>query len=73
MRNFAALLAFGLIIFSQPLVRGQDEDKIKKLFQDAIQALGGDTYLKVTDMTSEGNYFMFDREGNSTGLIKYTD
>jgi hypothetical protein len=24
-------------------------------------------------MTSEGNYFMFNREGNSSGLIKFTD
>lgn len=73
MRKMAMILAFGLIMFSQPLLRGQDEEKIKKLFQDAIQALGGDPYLKVTDMTSEGNYFQFDREGNSSGLVKYSD
>jgi hypothetical protein len=73
MRKMAMILAFGLIMFSQPLVHGQDEEKIKKLFQDAIQALGGDTYLKVADMTSDGNYFMFDREGNSSGLVKYSD
>ncbi len=73
MRKIAIALAFGLIVFSQSYARGQDEEKIKKLFQDAIQLLGGDTYLKVTDMTSEGNYFQFDREGNSSGLIKYSD
>jgi uncharacterized protein YnzC (UPF0291/DUF896 family) len=54
-------------------VQGQDEEKIRKLFLDAIQAMGGDAYLNVKDMTSEGNYFLFNREGDSSGLIKYTD
>jgi hypothetical protein len=53
--------------------RGQEEEKIRKLFADAVQALGGDTYLKVADIVSEGNYFMFDRDGNSSGLIRYND
>ncbi len=53
--------------------RGQDEDKIKKLFGDAIQAMGGETFLSVKDIVTEGNYFRFDREGNSSGLIKYND
>src|SRR5207247_11435227 len=35
--------------------------------------MGGEAYLKVTDTVSEGNYFAFDREGNSSGLIKYND
>jgi hypothetical protein len=52
---------------------GQDEEKIRKLFEDAIQAMGGDTYLNVTDIVSAGNLFLFDREGNSSGLIKYDD
>jgi outer membrane lipoprotein-sorting protein len=63
-----------LVGLTVPLsARGQDEEKIQKLFQDAIQAMGGDTYLNVKDMTSEGNYFLFNREGDSSGLIKYTD
>jgi hypothetical protein len=65
----AALLWIALI----PLSPGQDEERIKKLFEDAIQAMGGDTYLKVADMVSEGNLFFFDRDGNSSGLIKYND
>ena len=68
------LLPFlGLLFVNWAPVKGQDEGKIQKLFQDAIQLLGGETYLNVTDMVSEGNYFMFDRQGNSSGLIKFND
>jgi len=73
MRQVTVLLALLLLMTDRPLIRGQEEERIKKLFQDAIQALGGETYLKVKDMVSDGNYFMFDREGNSSGLIKYSD
>jgi hypothetical protein len=67
------LLTIGLLLGSRPFARGQDEAKIQKLFQDAIQALGGDTYLKVTDMVSNGTYFGFDRDGNSSDLTKFDD
>jgi hypothetical protein len=53
--------------------RSQDEETIQKLFQGAIQAMGGEAYLKVTDMVSEGQYFAFDNQGNSSGLIKFSD
>src|SRR5687767_15970984 len=56
-----------------PRLRAQDEEKIQKLFQDAIQAMGGQTFLRVSDLVSEGNMFFFDIEGNSSGLIKYND
>jgi hypothetical protein len=55
------------------LARGQDEEKIQKLFQGAIEKMGGETFLAVRDMVSDGNYFFFDREGNSSGLIKFND
>ncbi len=51
----------------------QDEEHIQKLFSDAIAAMGGDAYLGVKDIVSEGNLFFFDRDGNSSGLIKYFD
>jgi hypothetical protein len=51
----------------------QDEERIQKLFGDAIAAMGGDAYLGVKDIVSEGNLFFFDRDGNSSGLIKYND
>jgi len=55
------------------LARGQDEEKIQKLFQGAVDKMGGETFLNVTDMVSDGNYFFFDRDGNSSGLIKFND
>jgi hypothetical protein len=64
-------LAFALGMTS--LARGQDEEKIQKLFQDSIEKMGGETFLNVTDMVSDGNYFFFDRDGNSSGLIKFND
>jgi len=51
----------------------QDEERVRKLFQDAIETMGGEAFLKVADVVSEGNFFVFDRDGNSFGLIKYFD
>jgi len=62
-----------LVLSLAVLARGQDEEKIQKLFQGAIEKMGGQTYLDVKDMVSDGNYFFFDRDGNSSGLIKYND
>jgi hypothetical protein len=62
-----------LIMASASQIRGQDEEKIRKLFTDAIEAMGGDAYLKVSDVVSDGNFFFFDRDGDSSGLIKYND
>jgi len=70
-RNIMVLCLIGMLLPSSNMA--QDDGKIQKLFQDAIQALGGETYLKVTDMVSEGNYFAFNREGDHSGLIKYND
>lgn len=75
MKKFAIMMVAVLLLSGQHPLRGQDPDAehIKKLFQDAIQAMGGDAFLKVNDMVSNGNYFQFDRDGNSSGLIKYDD
>jgi hypothetical protein len=61
-----------VLLFLFP-ARSQDEEKIQKLFQDAIQTMGGDAYMKVTDIVSEGNLFFFNRDGDSSGLIKFND
>ncbi len=66
------LFAVLLVEFLSP-ARGQDEEKVRKFFQDAIQAMGGDAYLGVKDMSSEGNYFIYNSQGDSSGLIKYND
>jgi len=54
-------------------VYGQDEGKARRLFDEAVEAMGGDTFLNVTDIVSSGNYFMFDRFGTSSPLIKFKD
>jgi hypothetical protein len=73
MRKWTVLLTVCLLLGSRPSARGQDEAKIQKLFQDAIQAMGGDTFLNVTDMVSNGTFYAFDREGNSSDLVKFDD
>ena len=75
MRKPAPILVLMLLFCGLLPARGQDPDaeRIQKLFQDAIRNLGGDSYLKVTDMVSSGNYFQFNRDGDSLGLIKFDD
>ncbi len=62
-----------LVLGAAVMAWGQDEEKIQKLFKGAIEKMGGQTYLDVKDMVSDGNYFFFDRDGNSSGLIKFVD
>jgi len=59
-------------VLCPPASRG-DEETVRRLFEGAIAAMGGDAYLGVKDMVSEGRYFQFDRYGNSSGLIRFTD
>jgi len=67
------LLTFWIAFIFTPLSRSQDEDKIQQLFQAAIQAMGGDAYLNVTDIVSEGRMFGFDFDGASSLPVKYND
>jgi hypothetical protein len=71
--KFLVLFAGFIIACGCPRLEAQDEVRIAQLFEDAIQALGGDTYLQVKDAVSEGNYFQFDRQGNNYPLIKFND
>jgi hypothetical protein len=64
---------FLLLALLAPKARTQDDDIVRRLFQDAIQAMGGDAYLNVKDMVSEGQYFAFNNEGESSGLIRFSD
>jgi hypothetical protein len=73
MRRSGVLVIGAMWLVLASGAQGQDEEKIQKLFETAIAALGGDAFLKVTDIVSEGNLFFFDRDGNSSGLIKYND
>jgi len=64
-----------LLCFMLPAAIGQEtsEEKIRTLFDDAIAALGGDAYMGVKDVVSEGQYFQFNSRGESSGLIKFVD
>jgi hypothetical protein len=64
---------FWMVLTVVPFLPCQDEETVRKLFEDAIQAMGGDAYLNVTDMVSDGQYFAFSREGEPSGLIKFKD
>jgi hypothetical protein len=67
------LLAFWIALICAPLSQSQDEQTAKKLFEDAIQAMGGDAYLKVTDVYIEGQAFGFDSDGASSLPERYYD
>ena len=71
-RGFLAVLAF---YFMFPAVYGQETaaEKVRTLFEDAIAAMGGDAYMDVRDIKSEGQYFVFNHRGDSSGLIKFAD
>jgi len=71
MRFKVGLVVLLMAIFLQPAPA--QEERIQKLFQDAIEAMGGDTFLAVKDMVSEGHFFMFDRRGGHTNRIKFFD
>jgi len=62
-----------IALFLAPPIRSQEEDVARKFFDDAVEAMGGSAFLNVTDMVSEGNYFLFNRSGASSPLIKFTD
>jgi hypothetical protein len=67
------MVILGWILLSASYGRSQDEEKIKELFQGAIQAMGGDDFLNVKDMVSEGQFFVFNNEGENSSLIKFSD
>jgi hypothetical protein len=73
MRIKQLLVLLGIVFAFASHARSQDEETIKKLFQDAIQTMGGDTFLNVKDMSSEGQYFAFNNQGESSSLIKFAD
>jgi hypothetical protein len=70
-RNLGCLI-LAVVCLSSP-VAAQDEERIQKLYDNAVRAMGGQTYLAVKDIVSEGNMFYFNRDGESSGLIKYYD
>jgi hypothetical protein len=74
------LLAALLLV--APMARAQDEDvltpeksaaKAKQLIQQSIQALGGQTYLSVRDVTLIGRVGLFGHNGELTGYDRVFD
>jgi hypothetical protein len=73
MRMKKLLMILGVVSFFACYGRSQDEETVQKLFQEAIQTMGGDAFLNAKDMVSEGQFFLFNNEGSSSGLIKFSD
>ena len=74
LRQFlSAVMTF--LCLTLPTAQGEEtsEEKIRTLFEDAIAAMGGDAYMDVRDIVSEGQYFIFNNRGESSGLIKFAD
>jgi hypothetical protein len=55
------------------LLPEQSAAKAKEMIQKAIEALGGQAYLSVRDITRTGRYAQFGHAGDLTGYIKFYD
>jgi hypothetical protein len=71
--KFRVILILGLAGALLPTAAGQHDERIQRLFRDAIEKMGGGSYLAVEDMVSNGHYFVFDRRGGHTNRIKFSD
>jgi len=57
----------------EALLPGQSAAKAKELIQEAIQALGGQAYLNVRDITYQGRLGQFATTGDLSGYAKFYD
>jgi hypothetical protein len=78
----ALALCFGMALGASPRAGAQDDEilmpaqstaKAKQILQAGIQALGGQAYLDVHDVTCTGNISQFDHSGEVTGYGKFID
>ena len=58
---------------SEILMPEQSAAKAKELLQQAVEALGGNAYLNVHDITCTGRIGSFDHSGELTGFGKFID
>lgn len=58
---------------SEVLLPEQSAAKAKQVIQQGIQALGGDAYLNVHDVTTEGRLAQFDHSGELNGFGNFLD
>lgn len=73
---FAVLLGVSTLASAQDdevLMPDQSAAKAKQILQAGIDALGGQTYLSVHDVTCTGNIGQFDHSGDVTGFGKFID
>lgn len=77
-----AAMCAGLLCIGAAPARAQNPDtmrpeestaKAKQLIQQAIQALGGSTYLGVKDITRNGRIAQFSHTGEVTGYVSFVD
>jgi hypothetical protein len=79
--SIAAVLIFGLWLAPATLVSAQDQvlmpdqsaAKAKQIIQQAIDALGGQTYLNIHDVTCTGHAGMFGHSGDLNGFENFID
>jgi hypothetical protein len=64
-------LILSIILSMVPIARSQDEEKIQELFQNAIKKMGGDAFLKCSDLVTKGQRFYFNDQGENSGIIKF--
>ncbi|MDE3111048.1 MAG: hypothetical protein KGL02_14060, partial [Acidobacteriota bacterium] len=57
----------------QVLMPDQSAAKAKQILQAAVDALGGQTYLNVHDVTRTGTLGQFDHSGAVTGFERFID
>jgi hypothetical protein len=57
----------------QYLMPEQSAAKAREIIGQAVQALGGDAYLNVKDVTCTGRISSFDHSGETTGFGKFID
>jgi hypothetical protein len=76
------VFCFGVALAASARVAAQDDEilmpdqsaaKAKQILQAAIQALGGQAYLNVRDVTCTGNIGQFDHSGAVTRFGKFID
>jgi hypothetical protein len=77
-----SMCCLGLALGSAPGAAAQDDEilmpeqsaaKAQQILHQAIQALGGQAYLNVHDVTCNGNIGQFDHSGAVTGFGKFID
>jgi hypothetical protein len=77
-----SMCCLGLSLGPAPRAAAQDDEilmpdqsaaKAKQIMQQAVEALGGQAYLNVRDVTCTGNIGQFDHSGAVTGFGKFID